>query len=445
MSNVRSKVSLHPQSFLLKHQSPVSPTIRGKRELLSSQVILLNKSKSTKKAVFFCTPKSLQTASTLTSQLFKKVKLNHTQGTSERKKLNHKLASSTSLSKSISSTIPKNSQMNKSVNSIFFENYHKPCTFNESLPKDFQNISVMNLDKSSIKIAKKEFDKYFAMLDSNNSSRLNYSRFSILLQSMNFIKNPQRKSYEERELILQAWKLIGGDTHKMITKGNALVLCLAILNVHEKFMPTHKFPVGLGKIINKIYCVRKEEIKNIHKKFKKFCENRQNNLDSQSPSCRNILRKNLSFEMRPNSGSPVGALLNTQTTPESVKILNCSNVEKITHRKPYLQESIIEEDTDSFLKLLKTSSGVIESHRPEIIEQEIDNSINQTVGNIRLSLRLTTQIMKLSKGHEFVNKGHRSNRSNRSLTHIQKSENIFDSPRNNDESIPERVNAMRIE
>ena len=85
------------------------------------------------------------------------------------------------------------------------------------------------------------------------------------------------------------------------------------------------------------------------------------------------------------------------------------------------------------------------TRKSEKLEQEIDNSINQTVGNMRLSLRLTTQIMKLSKGHEFVNKGHRSNRSNRSLAHIQKSENIFDSPRNNGESIPERVNAMRIE
>ena len=76
-----------------------------------------------------------------------------------------------------------------------------------------------NTDKSTTILKKKfqkEFNDNFAILDIDKTGFINYSRFSILLQSMGFIEHPLRKTPEERELILKAWRLIGGCESKLI-------------------------------------------------------------------------------------------------------------------------------------------------------------------------------------------------------------------------------------
>ena len=50
----------------------------------------------------------------------------------------------------------------------------------------------------------KDFDHNFEIVNTSKTNFLNYSRFSILLQSLWFINNPHRKTIEERELILKA-------------------------------------------------------------------------------------------------------------------------------------------------------------------------------------------------------------------------------------------------
>lgn len=270
--------------------------------------------------------------------------------------------------------------------------------------------SIGKPNPASVQLLKSEFNKFFTILDINSRLQLNYSRFSILLQSMNFIENPYKKNYEERELTLSAWKLLGGETFKAISRVNAYFFCLAVINFYDKSMQSHRFPPGLGRIVDKIFCIRKDEIKKIHSAFYKFSENRRNNLSSESPQNRNILKKNLSFEARPDSGSPLEVPLEN-ISPTTVKDFSKNKNQKY-------QNEIIEEDTNCFTKLLKHSTLV---DRPDFIIEE-NNSNNQSfITNSRLSLKLTTQVFQ-----KYSKSRHEHRNSNRSLTYAFKNDSFME-------------------
>jgi hypothetical protein len=169
---------------------------------------------------------------------------------------------------------------------------NKPLkNFNEDILKDSKPTSC----KARLSKLKKDFNENFSILDINKSLLLNYSRFSILLESMGFIENPFKKTAEERALILAGWKLAGGSESKHVSKNSCYALCLSIMNISNKSTKSNK-PNSPRAVTNPAPPSTKNEALGIHQKFLKFYKNRENFCNSGSPESRNILQKNLSYE-----------------------------------------------------------------------------------------------------------------------------------------------------
>jgi hypothetical protein len=284
---------------------------------------------------------------------------------------------------------------------------------------------------SQIKILEKDFLTNFGILDADKSGLLNYSRFSILLQSMFFIDSPMRKTKEERELTLKAWKLITTKDSNSVWKNNAFTLFLSIMNLHDKSLPTHSEPPGLGRVISGIYCVRKEETKNIHKAFVRLADNRRKTYLSTSPENRPMLRKNLSFEDKRLSISPErDEILGLQQTKSVDLKQNSAEKVKITINQP--GGSISEEETGNPYKdTIKALSVVVYEHSGRELSRNTgmkesdsinisDNDFSISSNNSRIRLRLTTQICGRAPSGQKERFRRDSTSSKRSFTAVDK-------------------------
>lgn len=298
---------------------------------------------------------------------------------------------------------------------------------------------------SKIEALKQDFIHNFHILDSDKTGFLNYSRFSILLKSMLFIENPLHRTKEERELTLKAWKIVSGHDNKLAWKNNLFTFCCCLMNLYDKSLPTHKKFIGTGLIIDGIYCVRKEEVKIIHKTFGLFYENRRNAFTSTSPDNRVTLKKNLSFEDKKFCFSPQSTKefpnlqLKSSNSTDSIKNSCSTNDKNISNRK-IMQESIEEEDTEqggalslNALKQSKTQTtfntngnfnNIISNIEFQVKECEsLSSSFNdnssQNGGAQRLRVRLTTQVRQVSPQDARHHKRN-SNSINRSMTIVDK-------------------------
>ena len=93
------------------------------------------------------------------------------------------------------------------IKSVFLLNTQQPEFHSKRVPKKHSaNLQGCN---SLLSELQKDFNYNFSILDADKTQMLNYSRFSILLQSMHFINCPTDRTLEERSLILKAWKMIG--------------------------------------------------------------------------------------------------------------------------------------------------------------------------------------------------------------------------------------------
>lgn len=230
----------------------------------------------------------------------------------------------------------------------------------------------------------KDFNHNFSILDADKSQMLNYSRFSILLQSLHFIKSPQERILEERSLILKAWKLARNSEDKYIWKNNAFTLCMCIMNLHNKNIQRHSQPLGLGKMVNGIYCVNKDEVRSLHKLFFIFYENRKNIFSSVSLENRATLKRNLSFEQKKTKLEHDSSL--------SPCILKLSHSLELTDHQ--IQSSVLNLDSDSRVNDTLMMDGE-NSKIVGIREQDsLNESLNESTLKGRLRIRLTTQVLQ---------------------------------------------------
>lgn len=249
--------------------------------------------------------------------------------------------------------------------------------------------SLIKIKESNSKISQilKDFNYNFSILDADKSQMLNYSRFSILLQSMYFINCPAERSLEERSLVLKAWKLIRTPEDKYIWKNNAFTLFACIMKLHDKSFPSHKDASGLGKMVKGIYCVKKDEVKNISQAFNIFYENRKRTFTSTSPENRALLKRNLSFDIKKGKSSNICDLLSSE--------LKTSRSLEFTDQQ--IQSSVLYKDTDSRVNDTLYIDGVNSEYSKiaGIKEQDsLNESLNDSVLKSRLRIRLTTQVMQ---------------------------------------------------
>jgi hypothetical protein len=280
----------------------------------------------------------------------------------------------------------------KKIKSLVSLNMHQLSKNQIKVKKLLRKSSIYKGRNSQISEFQKDFNTNFSILDIDKTQMLNYSRFCILLQSLFFIGSPSQRTKEERSLVLKAWKIISDSERKVIWKGNAFTLLLAVMNLYDKSIQTHNDASGFGKMVNGIYCLKKEEIKTIHKTFSIFFRNRHRTFSSTSPENRAVLKKNLSFEEKNKSFSPTQDLTIRKTLSNSI-----------------LQNSIIEKTIESHSEEISEVDQFTENSR--VVEiKELDSSKSSELGlKGRLRIRLSTSIVhSRSFGLKLKEKLHRS-------------------------------------
>ncbi|OMJ83626.1 hypothetical protein SteCoe_15415 [Stentor coeruleus] len=125
-----------------------------------------------------------------------------------------------------------------------------------------------------IKKFESEFNRISKDLDFDSSGMLNYSKFCQILGKMNFIHQNMIKP-NERELILKAWKILGGNDSNKVHKKNLSMFLLAVMNLVKKTRASSNDAIFAGTKKNQIL-LSAESVKKIHKDFYDLFQNRRN-------------------------------------------------------------------------------------------------------------------------------------------------------------------------
>lgn len=138
-----------------------------------------------------------------------------------------------------------------------------------------------------IKKFESEFIKIVNDLDFDSSGLLNYSKFCQVLQKMNFISSNLEKTDEERELLLKAWKILGGNDSTKISKKNLCNFLMAVSNLLKKIRASSN-DTAISGMKNGTLFLSVDDVKRIHKDFQSLYLNRkspklQNESSSKTP------------------------------------------------------------------------------------------------------------------------------------------------------------------
>ncbi|OMJ74991.1 hypothetical protein SteCoe_25948 [Stentor coeruleus] len=116
----------------------------------------------------------------------------------------------------------------------------------------------------------KEFTNEFALLcaetDFGSTGFFNYSKFCSILNKLKFIEDSFNKSDEERELVLKAWKLLGGNKENKVKVDNLYIFLLGVMNIEVKIEKQPMIPQKF-KNRNEILMFSKKDIVKIHQDF----------------------------------------------------------------------------------------------------------------------------------------------------------------------------------
>jgi hypothetical protein len=130
---------------------------------------------------------------------------------------------------------------------------------------------------------KKDFEDHFAYLDTNESSAINYTKFTTLLANMNFISRSSVKIHKQKLLAIELWNLVGGDESGSVNFFNLQSVLTCVMNFKDPTIPAHSSQIGLGQMIDEVFCVRPEEIIKIHQKFSLLFEERTQSRKASIP------------------------------------------------------------------------------------------------------------------------------------------------------------------
>ena len=125
-----------------------------------------------------------------------------------------------------------------------------------------------------IKKFESEFIKIVNDLDFDSSGLLNYSKFCQVLQKMSFISSNMEKTDEERELLLRAWKILGGNDSTKISKKNLCSFLMAVSNLLKKIRASSN-DTAISGMKNGTLFLSVDDVKRIHKDFQPLYQNRK--------------------------------------------------------------------------------------------------------------------------------------------------------------------------
>ncbi|OMJ71037.1 hypothetical protein SteCoe_30859 [Stentor coeruleus] len=127
-------------------------------------------------------------------------------------------------------------------------------------------------DKALLRRFTNEFTSLCGDTGFSSTGFLNYSKFCWILNKLKFIEDSFNKSEEERELVLKAWKMLGGNEEGKVKIDNLYIFLLGIMNIDAKIdqpvvSPNSRYRRGLLSF-------SKKDVAKIHKEFMCFYVNR---------------------------------------------------------------------------------------------------------------------------------------------------------------------------
>jgi Ca2+-binding EF-hand superfamily protein len=244
-------------------------------------------------------------------------------------------------SSSSSRNLLKNSSSSKSPSSTRLKTFSSPKS-EQLLIKKFEN----------------EFLKLVNDIDFDSSGLLNYSKFCQVLQKMNFISSTIEKTDEERELLLKAWKMLGGSESGKISKKNLCNFLLAVSNIVKKTRASSN-DTAISGMKNGTLFINVDDVKRIHRDFQLLHQNRQ------SP------------RVRPES---------TVKTPQKMMVRPGASEKKDLGNHLEVPEFNLESDLMSNEKIFKTSPGkmVFSPEQKNLTENEVSLNCLEKNHNSRI-------------------------------------------------------------
>lgn len=152
---------------------------------------------------------------------------------------------------------------------------------NKSTPLSILKSKSIHRDQALLREFTNEFALLCAETDFGSTGFLNYSKFCSILNKLRFIENSFNKSDEERELVLRAWKLLGGHKENKVKVDNLYLFLLGVMNIEVK---VEQQPMISPKIKHRrgILTFSKKDIVKIHQDFMHLYLNRTDRKEIQS-------------------------------------------------------------------------------------------------------------------------------------------------------------------
>lgn len=150
-----------------------------------------------------------------------------------------------------------------------------------SLPAATLKSKSFRRDQAVLKDFTNEFSALCAEVDFGSTGYLNYTKFCNILNKLKFLEDSFNKSEEERELVLKAWKLLGGHEENKVKIDNLYLFLLGVMNIEVKIerqranSPRSRHRRGFMSFL-------KKDIANIHQEFMRLYVNRTERKEDQS-------------------------------------------------------------------------------------------------------------------------------------------------------------------
>lgn len=124
-----------------------------------------------------------------------------------------------------------------------------------------------------IKKFENEYSKIVSDLDFDGTGLLNYTKFGLILKRLYFISAGPERSANETELMIKAWKRVGGGENLKVSKRTVNSFLLAILNLTKKTRASSNDTVMTGRPGALSFSV--EEVRKIHLEYHSFYLNQK--------------------------------------------------------------------------------------------------------------------------------------------------------------------------
>ena len=170
----------------------------------------------------------------------------------------------------------------ESVDKALYKDAIKRAMVTKSPPvSQARKLSSPKSENVLVKKLNSEYSKIISEIDFDNSGLLKYTKFCAVMKKMRFLNPGYDKTNHERELILKAWKFLGGNEISKVSKANLNTFLLAIMNLSKKTRASSNDNIITGMKNGTLY-LSIDNVRKINKEYNILYQNRKNSSNSSA-------------------------------------------------------------------------------------------------------------------------------------------------------------------